>query len=81
MSLKSLAETRKKPTIIKKLNIKQTDHLSVQTKVRLLHVSSSSGSVHSIREVEVATFLTLNSSKEFTNGVNKDVIGKPSKYI
>lgn len=41
--------------------------------VKILHVSKK-GSVHSIRELEVETLLTLNNNKDYETGDNSDII-------
>jgi len=41
--------------------------------VKILHVSKQ-GSVHTIRELEVETLLTLNSHKDYETGDNSDII-------
>jgi urate oxidase len=41
--------------------------------VKILHVCQS-GTVHSIRELEVETLLTLASSKDYREGDNSDII-------
>merc|ERR1712168_1066171 len=41
--------------------------------VKILHVSKQ-GSVHTIRELEVETLLTLNNHKDYETGDNSDII-------
>ena len=41
--------------------------------MKVLHVSKR-GSVHSIRELEVETLLTLNNNKDYETGDNSDII-------
>ena len=45
----------------------------MQGGVKILHVSKK-GSVHSIRELEVETLLTLNNNKDYETGDNSDII-------
>ena len=45
----------------------------LQGGVKILHVSKQ-GAVHTIRELEVETLLTLNNHKDYETGDNSDII-------
>jgi len=49
-----------------------------KTGVKMLHVSKE-GSLHTIRELEVVTLLTLNNNKDYETGDNSDIIATDSQ--
>ena len=49
-----------------------------QTGVKILHVSKQ-GSVHTIRELEVVSLLTLDNTKDYETGNNEDIIATDSQ--
>jgi len=49
-----------------------------KTGVKILHVSKA-GSVHSIRELEVVTLLTLDNTKDYETGDNEDIVATDSQ--
>ena len=46
--------------------------------MKILHVSKA-GSVHSIRELEVVTLLTLDNTKDYETGDNEDIVATDSQ--